>query len=71
MEVEELKKDPILSFDFDPDTIGAKEIVSERQGLYAATIDNCTIYIDTENQVLQFKSCPTSSKIHKENPQLE
>ena len=38
MEVEELKKDPILSFDFDPDTIGAKEIVSERQGLYAATI---------------------------------
>lgn len=55
MEVEELKKDPILSFDFDPDTIGAKEIVSERQGLYAATIDNCTIYIDTENQVLQFK----------------
>lgn len=55
MEVEELKKNPILSFDFDPDTIGAKEIVSERQGLYAATIDNCTIYIDTENQVLQFK----------------
>ena len=55
MEVEELKKDSILPFDFDPNTIGAKEIVSERQGLYAATIDNCTVYVDTENYVLQFK----------------
>ena len=52
---EELKKDLILPFDFDPNTIGAKEIVSERQGLYAATIDNCTVYVDTENYVLQFK----------------
>ena len=51
--VEDLKKNSILSFN--PEAIGAKEIVSERSGLYAATIDNCTVYVDTENYVLQFQ----------------
>ena len=55
MEVEELTKDSILPFDFDPNTIGAKEIVSERQGLYAATIDNCTVYVAVSYTHLKYE----------------
>lgn len=40
---------------FDPDSIGAKPIIGEREGLYAIDVDDCKIYIDTESHTVQVR----------------